>query len=213
MVSVDCLAETPSARLAYTVSIEETTPHTIFGLVQKEKFEKMCADGCPNYGMKWSCPPFAPSFREWLRDETSALVVMLKMPIAQLAYIKNDYLKVKSANSMLKSRLDKFLREIARRYGARYISSGSCRLCKPCNRKRGLPCAKPLNMSYSYEALGVDVSALAAYCFHYRLSWYKKGCLPRYTCVVGGLLPAAPFDTANFLTTNLLAEYQKSIQT
>lgn len=199
MISFDCSVETPSARLGYTVNLEEVAPNAVFSLVRKEIFEKMCARGCPNYGVKWSCPPFAPSFKDWLQKEASLLVVMFTMRLAQFSYIKNDYLKIKAANSILKSRLDKMLRGTAGLYGARYISSGSCRLCRPCKCKHGLPCARPLIMSYSYEALGVDVSALVERCFNYRLLWYKKGYLPPYTCVVGGLLLAAPLDMTDFL--------------
>jgi predicted metal-binding protein len=199
MVSRDFPAETPSARLDYTVSLETITPNTVFGLVRKKTFEKMCAQGCPNYGMKWSCPPFAPSFQEWLQDETSLLVIMLSIRFDQFSYIKNDYLKVKAANSILKSRLDKVLRKTARLYNARYLSSGSCRLCKPCKCKHGLPCANPHIMSYSYEALGIDVSALVECCFDYPLLWYKKGYLPPYTCVVGGLFSTDPLDMLDFL--------------
>jgi hypothetical protein len=124
---------------------------------------------------------------------------MLTIQLTQFSYIKNDYLKVRAANSILKSRLDKVLRETARFYNARYISSGRCRLCKPWKCKRSLPCANPHIMSYSYEALGIDVSALVECCFNYRLLWYKKGCLPPYTCVVGGLFSEAPLDMLDFL--------------
>ena len=49
-------------------------------------------------------------------------------------------------------------------------------------------CAHPTNRSYSFEALGINVSALTKDLFDTELLWYKKHELPEYTCVVGGLL-------------------------
>jgi len=105
----------------------------------------------------------------------------------QFAYIKNDYLKIKAANSILKSRADKYLRRIASKYG-KYISTGSCRLCRPCKCKIEQPCAKPETKTYSYEAMGVDVDVLVERYFNNKLLWYKRGKLPEYTSIVCGLL-------------------------
>lgn len=40
-------------------------------------------------------------------------------------------------------------------------------------------------MTYSFEALGVDVSALTQKLFGITLLWYKDKVCPEYTCVVG----------------------------
>lgn len=109
------------------------------------------------------------------------------MPMYAFSNIKNEYLRVKAANSMLKSRADKYMHRLAEEYG-RYISTGSCRCCKPCKFQSGEPCAHPKLMAYSFEALGIDVGALINVYFDYPLLWYKKGELPEYTSVVCGLL-------------------------
>jgi len=83
--------------------------------------------------------------------------------------------------------MDKYLTLMASQYG-HYISLGSCRLCKPCKCKQGKPCAHPDKMSYSFEAMGVDVGALVEHFFKSTLLWYKPKCLPEYTSVVRGLL-------------------------
>jgi len=108
-------------------------------------------------------------------------------------YIKSDSLKIKAANSILKSRLDKALRLLSDRYG-NYISSGSCRLCKPCRCRSGLPCGHPDKMSCSFEALGMDVGRLTESCLDHELLWYSKGNLPKYTSVAGGLLTNDKID-------------------
>lgn len=66
--------------------------------------------------------------------------------------------------------------------------TGSCRLCKPCHKKLNEPCAHPDIRTFSYEALGVNVSSMVHDIFGIDLLWYAKGSLPLYTCVVAGLL-------------------------
>lgn len=94
---------------------------------------------------------------------------------------------MKAANSILKSRIDKALRN-SMDENEFYISTGSCRLCKSCKKKTGKPCAYPERRTYSYEALGIDVSSLTMDLFQKELLWYKAKHLPEYTAVVAGLL-------------------------
>lgn len=153
----------------------------------KEKFCKLCEEGCANYARKWSCPPFAPHFTDYVLEWKKIFVFYLRIDLEQFSYIKNDYLKVKAANAILKSRSDKFLRKMAEKHG-KYISSGSCRFCKPCKCKSGSPCAHPNVMTYSFEAMGIDVGQLVSNYFQKPLLWYKPQCPPKYTSVVCGLL-------------------------
>ncbi|MCL1798182.1 MAG: DUF2284 domain-containing protein [Eggerthellaceae bacterium] len=172
-----------------------------------ERFSLLCASGCSNYGKKWSCPPYAPAYSERVKAWERLVVFFFQAELAQFSYIKNDYLKIKAANSILKSRADKYLRHMTRINGS-YISTGSCRLCKPCKCKTGEPCRNRLLMSYSFEAMGIDVNALVKSFFGKELLWYRKGCLPLYTSVVVGLL------TNEVLTDSYIEEqYYKSIIT
>lgn len=175
---------------SYAVEIVEIEPHLLKSYLNKEYFDELCMHGCPNYDKKWSCPPFAPVYMDFIKKWKKLFVVYMQINLKQFSYIKNDYLKIKAANVILKSRADKFLRKMAKQYG-NYISTGSCRLCRPCKCKIGLPCAHPDIMTYSLEALGIDVSQLVDKCFNKSLLWYKPHCLPEYTSVVCGLLTNA----------------------
>ncbi len=62
------------------------------------------------------------------------------------------------------------------------------RLCKLCRKKLEEPCAHPTIRTFSFEALGINVSTMVKDIFDVNLLWYKRGSLPSYTCVVGGLL-------------------------
>ena len=143
--------------------------------------------GCPNYSSKWSCPPYSPAYKDFSKNYQKLCVVLLGLDMSSLDYIKQDYLKIKAANSILKSRIDKVLRA-CKDDDEKYISTGSCRLCKPCHKKLNEPCAHPDIRTFSYEALGVNVSSMVHDIFGIDLLWYAKGSLPLYTCVVAGLL-------------------------
>lgn len=181
------LAQTNSGVVQYSITVATVTARTPLEFVDTHKFAELCANGCPNYCKKWSCPPYSPSYVEWAKRWKHLVVFLFQIELSQFSYIKNDYLKVKAANIILKSRADRFIRHMAKLHGA-YISTGSCRLCKSCHCKIGEPCQHPDLMSFSYEAMGVDVGALTMHCFNKELLWYKPRHLPQYTSVVLGLL-------------------------
>ena len=184
----ECVALTATHAINYNVEISETSPVVFKNLVNKPCFDNLCENGCPNYNKKWSCPPYSPDYCQYIEGKKFIYTFFLRLDLSQMNYIKNDYLKIKAANTILKSRMDKFLQHITNQNDYKYISSGSCRLCKPCNKKRELPCAHPNKMTYSFEALGIDVSKLVNMVFDKPLLWYKKGHLPQYTSIVCGLL-------------------------
>lgn len=180
-------AKTNTTSVEYEVYFSALSPDICYGFEDKKKFSMLCANGCCNFDKKWSCPPHSPSFRDYTRGWDNLVVLYFRIDLNQLGYIKNDYLKIKAANSILKSRSDRFLRE-ASLGGKRFISSGSCRLCHPCKCKAGEKCTYPNKMAYSFEALGIDVTGLVERCFSTTLSWYRSRKLPQYTAVVCGLL-------------------------
>lgn len=140
------IAYTKSAQINYNVEMCKLSPSECLTLENKEKFQKLCDKGCTNYNMKWSCPPYSPTFSDFTSKWNNLYVIYIRVETDQFSYIKDDYLKIRAANSIMKSRADKFLRKMASCYGS-YISTGSCRLCKPCRCKKGLFCAHPDEMS------------------------------------------------------------------
>lgn len=100
----------------------------------------------------------------------------------------------------MKSRVDKLLRNYPLAEEHKFISTGSCRLCKPCRCKVGEKCANPDSMTYSFEALGIDVGAMTEELLNFQLMWYKKGNLHQYTSVVAGLLSEQAINHQIFLS-------------
>lgn len=180
-------ANTPSAIIKYSCKTSFVKTSHLDQFNNKQYFDELCKEGCPNYGKKWSCPPYAPDYSHFVKKYKYIYVFLLYTELAQFDYIRQNYLKVKAANSILKSRIDKALRESINEREF-YISTGSCRLCKSCKKKIGESCIHPELRTYSFEALGINVSLLTSNLFQKDLLWYKQKVLPEYTSVVAGLL-------------------------
>ena len=201
----DLCAYTPKSVIKYSCVTFFLKAQYLKRFMNKSYFDKLCNDGCPNYGNKWSCPPYAPDYCHFVKNYKYINVVMLSVKLEEFSYINQGYLKVKAANSVLKSRMDKAL-GCSINNEEFYISTGSCRLCKPCKKKLNEKCAHPNERSYSFEALGINVSALTEDLFETELLWYEKKKLPKYTCVVGGLL------TNSETNLNKVVEYLKNLR-
>ena len=154
--------------------------------VDKLLFEKMCREGCVNYNKKYSCPPFSPSFNILCRDFEGLFVVMFVCRLNQIS--STEYNKIRIANVIMKSRIDKLMRELEEKTNLKYLSTGSCRLCKPCKLKLKQPCKHPNKRRYSLESTGIDCNTLVEKLFKIKLQWYRDKKAPEYTCVACGLI-------------------------
>lgn len=154
--------------------------------VDKQVFCDMCLKGCKNYGKKYSCPPCSPDFNQLAENYEGLFVLLFKCDLNQIN--STEYNKVRIANSMMKSRIDKLMRALEGKSGGKFLSTGSCRLCKKCNLQSKLPCKHPKEMRFSLEATGVDCDFLSKKLFNLPLLWFRDGNAPDYTCCVTGLL-------------------------
>jgi len=197
-------AVTASGIYEYCINLTAIQPALLINYSDKEKFDCLCKVGCANYNSKWSCPPYSPRVEDFISGWKHLYLMLICIEMKQFTHIRNSYLRIKAANSILKSRADKFLSVMAKHHG-NYISNGSCRLCKPCKLKVNMPCAKPSQMTYSFEAMGVNVSKLTNDCFGKPLLWYTSQNVPLYTSVVSGLL------THDALSVNFLFKEYNNI--
>lgn len=156
-------------------------------IVNASFFNRLCKSRCSNYGRKYSCPPFSPSFTSVAPDLTVARVLCLRLKLEQFSPI-SIHMCVRAGNAVLKPLLD---HELAswQALGFRVGGSGSCRACKPCAAKTQIACRKPTKRIYSLEAMGIDVCRLVHGCFGFSLQWYSPGKTgPEFTCTVGAIL-------------------------
>lgn len=152
----------------------------------RDVFFRMCRDGCRNFNSKYSCPPCSPEFSRYVSGYDSAFVVLIKVDLSQLSCYK-DYHRLRVGNAVIKPRIERIMRSLEKDVGGRFLSTGACRLCKPCCKKKGMPCKNPESMRYSLESMGVDCSKLSEKLFGLELKWYHDKTAPEYTSVISGL--------------------------
>ena len=165
------VAKSEQRSFPYEIELCIMPPKECAKFENRPLFYELCRAGCKNFDQKWSCPPQSPAFSSMAYEWSYLYIVYIRAPMASFGNIKNKYLQIKAANSMLKSRADKFVRHLAAQYQGRHISTGSCRLCKSCKIKMDMPGAHPSLMAYSFEALGINVSALVDHCFTTPFLW------------------------------------------
>ncbi|MFW2503474.1 DUF2284 domain-containing protein [Clostridium diolis] len=189
MLNISFLTKTPSKEIIITGKLAKTLTNNLLKYEYKDKFSQLCKDGCPNFGNKWACPPFSPSFSSYSKNYPYSYLVLLSCNISEFNYIKQEYMKLKASNSILKSRSEKIMRSLENHFNGVMLSNGSCRLCKPCSCKKKLTsCNRPNLMRFSLESLGLDVSKISIDLLNHELLWYKNKRSPEYSTVVSCLL-------------------------
>ncbi len=153
-----------------------------------------CCQACPNFGRRWSCPPF--SFRPeelWRSYETIALHGRkLRTPpelLAQSFPPEQLQAQYESLLRPVRQELDQCLLALeGQTPGSLALFAGSCASCQTCTRQQGAPCRHPEPLRYSIEALGGDVSRTISQGLGERLLWAEAGKLPPHFILLGGLL-------------------------
>jgi len=196
MIQTDFIHKTPSFSILINVKAAVVDSRRLAEYESKREIEKLC-EACPTYGRKWSCPPCSPSFSQYgLQEYPYAALVLFWCDLDQFRYTKTEYVRIRAANTIMKSRMDRFMRALESRLGGVMISNGNCRLCNPCTKKRGQPCKRPDAMRYSMEALGLDVGRITVDLLGHRLLWYKDKTLPAYLSAAACLLLKEKIDEA-----------------
>lgn len=162
-----------------------------------ERLAQVCKEGCRNYGQKWSCPPYASPFLRIVEKYSYAFMLVFSTQMKYYWDVKNKYLAVKAANATLKTTIEKCTRDLETYMKGYSLLSGSCRQCKPCQCKKGLPCKHPDKMRYSMEAAGLNVQRLTIDFLDHELLWYKNKTLPEYTSTATLILFDQDLDLDN----------------
>ena len=148
-----------------------------------------CCRACPNYGKRWSCPPFDFDVETRWRRYRSLEVMGVKVFPADGEGRRLAGKDPAAFLAPLKARLGGELaaREAATP-GSLWLAAGSCRLCEVCAEESGKPCRFPDKMRPSLEALGGDVVRTARDLLGIELLWGQNGQAPEYFTLVCGFL-------------------------
>ena len=167
-------------RIDHTVDLKDY----LSACVDVLKFEALCRS-CPNYGNRWSCPPFDFDPMEiWNRFDTLHLVTHILEPKGGITVQK-----LLEAHQQEKSKMLEVLMEEEQKHpDSMALWAGTCDLCPVCAKAEGKPCRMPDRMRHSIEALGGDVGKTAEQYFGYPLLWIEGDTVPAYMTLMGGVL-------------------------
>ncbi|MEG6616824.1 DUF2284 domain-containing protein [Peptococcaceae bacterium 1198_IL3148] len=184
--------QTPSAKLLINVKTVLTSTKRLI------KFEKQhfCQPSCHNYNNKWSCPPHNLTFSQYAKGYPCALVALFYCHLDQITYVKTLAMKKRIANTILRSRLNKLMRQLEKNYAGRLIANNSCGLCKPCTRKSKSQsyCKKPQEMRYSLDSLGLNVTEMSLALFDHQTARHNQKVSLNYATAAAVLLLKHPPD-------------------
>ncbi len=167
-----------------------TTREACLAHFDPARVQGYCAS-CPNYGSRWSCPPFQDLSLDRLGNWSHAVVVGRKVPLPR----KEAPADPEEARSWALERFHtsraefrEILLEAEKTFpGSRALVAGHCVQCTACARETGHPCRFPEDMRFSLEAVGFDVSSLVTVVLGISIHWPRQG-LPEYYLTVGALL-------------------------
>ncbi|MBR5284771.1 MAG: DUF2284 domain-containing protein [Clostridia bacterium] len=167
-------------RMEQITSVEDY----LSGYVDVPKFEALCRS-CPNYGRKWSCPPFGTDPMEiWKKYNTLRLIAHILVPKDG-----TTGMELLAAHEEEKNKLRLWLTAYEEAHPKSLaLWAGTCDLCGRCAKIDGEPCRFPEQMRHSIEALGGDVGKTAADYFDHPIQWITENQTPAYMTLMGGLL-------------------------
>lgn len=146
---------------------------------------------CPNYGARWSCPPYH-----------QPLPRLDQFPEAYLLWVKILYDRQTRRQTVGSFEVEQVYRQAmgpvkrwaedwamdqqARLPGSMALSCGGCQRCWRCARLDGQPCRYPDQPRFSLESLGFHVAGIAEQLLGQQILWASKT-LPAYHLLIGGV--------------------------
>ena len=140
----------------------------VSGFIAGAGYKKACF-GCEHQGKNLSCPPFSPSFAQYVGAAEQAGVIAIGRESGSPG---DDPL------ALFAEARERLLRELLawRQKGHLVAGAGACSACATCVAREGsVACRSPEKMVYSLESLGVNVAALTKSCFGFDLEWPGAG--------------------------------------
>ena len=154
------------------------------GSLDTERIGALCV-ACGQYGKSWLCPPVAAGLRRMLEGYT-------RMHITGLKIVPDPAGDDDGTEAMRRGRalLEPALLELEKKLQGRACGlSGKCPYCgeQPCARTDNKPCRHPELARPSLEAMGYDVTAIAAKFLKTPIKWARDGKPAEYYLLVGAV--------------------------
>lgn len=153
-----------------------------------------CCGECPNFGRRWSCPPYGFSVDTLWKLYKDILLYEKKVYVdSRLRKKRYSQEEINEISRELlapsKKQMTEDLLALEAKYpGSRALFAGTCDFCTICAKELNEQCYHPEKMRYSIEALGGNVVQAVRIYFDDTIFWAKDGLLPEYYILLGGLL-------------------------
>jgi len=188
MIEIVQKRKTPTREIDILCKAKIVEANELLKYINNNHIENKCKRGCSNYENKWSCPPYSKSYDIVSSKYKNAIIICFSTAMDKYLDINNGYLAMKAANSTLKSLIDKAAREIEKQVEGYALLSGSCRLCKSCQRKEQKDCKHPEMMRFSIESTYLNGDAIAKDELLHEILKYENKVLPKYTTFLSIIL-------------------------
>jgi predicted metal-binding protein len=158
--------------------------------IDRENSIRLCREGCPSYAKNYSCPPNSPTLEEYIGECRHLLFFIFQAKVPAQAAGLPEGERQKYFNKFdfgANKEVDRIMRELEKRIGARHIAARKCALCKICKKEKEKPCKRPEKMRNCAVSLGIDCKRIAEEHFLYPLDWRDKHKLPgkiSYICAI-----------------------------
>ncbi|MGO8944160.1 MAG: DUF2284 domain-containing protein [Syntrophobacteraceae bacterium] len=151
--------------------------------VQDNNYKTAC-ESCQKYGKNLACPPFSPTFEDYLGEFEKARIICIRLPQEYFNHIAPEEryrVCFRKARKLLSDELFQF-----RRQGNKIAGSGPCLACEECIIAEGIQiCKKPKERIYSLESLGVNLISLAGEHLNIDLEWSSGANFADFVCAIG----------------------------
>ncbi len=147
---------------------------------------KIACEACKRYGTNFACPPFSPTFPEYIGKFHKAKTICLRIPQEYFASgaAEDSYVSCfRTGKKLLEAELRQF-----REQGLKIAGAGPCLACQDCTVGADeARCRKPEKMIYSLESLGINLISLAHKGLNLQLEWNGNDCSADFVCVIGAI--------------------------
>lgn len=136
---------------------------------------------CKNYNTIWACPPFDFDPLQKIRKHKYASILARRIDLPGNLPLADAASFIEPA----KQEIERELLDREKRLGGFSCGlGGGCKLCSPCLRTLGAPCAHPDKVRPELEAFGFDIAPIIASLFGLEFAWGKDGLAPPYLLLV-----------------------------
>ncbi len=183
-LKIDVLEHVDDAGMAYYIEkFERLFP---VNKIDHDDSYKMSCEACKKYGNNLACPPYSPSFPDYVGNAKTARVICLRLPQEYFNHLVSEE-RYRTCFGKARNLLVDILQDY-RKEGHTVAGSGPCLACERCAvEHRSEKCRNPDKMIYSLESLGTNLITLVKKCFDIELEWSSDERYADFVCAVGAV--------------------------